>query len=70
MSVIFNDTIEVQCNIMKGDYGLWIAWPSIKEKDKWNKIFQIKDKKLKKEVETTLIKFYKQKRDNQNINNI
>lgn len=70
MSVIFNDTIEVQCNIMKGDYGLWIAWPSIKEKDKWNKIFQIKDKNLKKEVETTLIKFYKQKRDNQNINNI
>lgn len=69
MSVIFNDTIEVQCNMIKGDYGLWVAWPSIKEKDKRNNLFKIKDKKLKKEIETMLIKFYKQKRDNQNITN-
>ncbi len=67
MSIIFNNTVEVQCNIMKGDYGLWVAWPSVKEKDKWNKLFTIKDNELKKDIESALIKFYKQKRDKQNI---
>lgn len=63
MSVIFNDSIEINCNILNGKYGLWIAWPSIKEKDKWNKIFDIKDKKLKEEIEIKLIKYYKQKKN-------
>lgn len=67
MSVIFNDEIEINCNILNGKYGLWVSWPSIKEKDKWRKIFDIKDKKLKDEIETALIKYYKQKRDNDKL---
>lgn len=63
MSVIFNDSIEVNCNILNGKYGLWVAWPSIKEKDKWTKIFNIKDKNLKDEIDTELLKFYKKKKN-------
>lgn len=63
MSVIFNDSIEVNCNIIKGKYGLWVGWPSIKEKGKWIKIFDIKDKNLKKEIETALITLYKKKKN-------
>ena len=59
MSVIFNDNIEVSCNILNGKYGLWVSWPSIKERDKWKKIFDIKDKNLKEEIDTKLIKYYK-----------
>ena len=67
MSVIFNDTVEINCNILNGKYGLWVAWPSIKEKDKWNKLFEIKDKNLKEEIETNLIKHYKQKRNDNKL---
>jgi hypothetical protein len=28
-SVIFNDDIEIECRIMSGKNGLWMAWPSI-----------------------------------------
>ena len=63
MSVIFNDDIEINCNILKGQYGLWIAWPSIKEQNKWKKLFIIKDKNLKNDIETNLIEYYKQKKN-------
>lgn len=63
MSVIFNDNIEINCNILNGKYGLWVAWPSVKEKDVWIKLFDIKDKKLKEEIETNLLKHYKQKKN-------
>lgn len=63
MSVIFNDKLEVTCNVLNGKYGLWIAWPSVKEQDKWRKIFDIKDKKLKEEIETKLLRHYKQKKN-------
>lgn len=63
MSVILNDTIEINCNILNGKYGLWIAWPSIKNKDVWNKIFEIKDKNLKEKIEIDLIKYYKKKKN-------
>ena len=63
MSVIFNDNIEISCNILNGKYGLWVAWPSIKEKDKWIKLFNIKNKELKEEIETKLLKLYKPKKN-------
>ena len=63
MSVIFNDNIEISCNILNCKYGLWVAWPSIKEKDKWIKLFNIKNKELKEEIETKLLKLYKQKKN-------
>ena len=58
-----NDAIEINCNVLNGKYGLWVAWPSIKEKDKWIKIFNIKDKNLKDEIDTELLKFYKKKKN-------
>ncbi len=67
MSVIFNDNIEINCNILNGKYGLWISWPSIKEKDKWIKIFNIKDKELKEEIENALLKYYKQKKNDDKL---
>lgn len=67
MSVIFNDNIEINCNILNGKYGLWVAWPSLKENDKWRKIFDIKDKNLKDKIETDLLKYYKQKRNDDKL---
>ena len=67
MSVIFNDAIEINCNVLNGKYGLWVAWPSIKEKDKWNKLFEIQDKKLKEDIETELIKYYKRKKNDNKL---
>ena len=67
MSVIFNDTIEINCNMLNGKYGLWIGWPAIKEKDKWNKLFEIKDKELKEKIEIELIKYYKQKKNDNKL---
>ena len=67
MSVIFNNNIEVNCNILNGKYGLWVSWPSIKESNDWRKIFEIKDKSLKDKIETELIKHYKQKRNDDKL---
>ena len=67
MSVIFNDEIEINCNILNGKYGLWVSWASLKENNKWRKLFDIKDKKLKDEIETALIKYYKQKRNDDKL---
>lgn len=57
-SVIFEDKIEVQCRIMQGVDGLWVAWPANKYKDKWIKEFVFIDKKLKKEIENKLLDTY------------
>ena len=67
MSVIFNDNIEINCNIMNGKYGLWVSWPSLKENNGWRKIFDIKDKSLKDKIETELLKYYKQKRNDDKL---
>lgn len=57
-SVIFNDLFEVNATIMNGKNGLWIQWPSQKKEDKWNKLFVIKDKDLKKDIEDKIINKY------------
>lgn len=62
-SVIFNDTLEVECRVMEGENGLWIAWPSSKDNEKWKKLFTFLDKKLKRSVETELIKHYNNFKD-------
>ncbi|MDR3124560.1 MAG: SpoVG family protein [Endomicrobium sp.] len=57
-SVIFDNEIEVECRIMRGKSGLWIAWPSTKINNKWVKNFKFINKSLQKEVETELIADY------------
>jgi DNA-binding cell septation regulator SpoVG len=54
-SVIFDNEIEVECRIMQGKDGLWIAWPSSKINNRWVKNFKFINKNLQKEIETKLI---------------
>lgn len=61
VSVIFNDKIEVNCTILNGKYGLWVAWPSKKENNKWNKLFYINDKILKEQIEKEILETYGKK---------
>lgn len=65
-SVIFNDDIEVECRIMDGKNGLWIAWPSNKNGEKWRSNFEITDRKIKNGVESLLIEEYTKKLNNEN----
>lgn len=65
-SVIFNDDIEVECRIMDGKNGLWVAWPSNKVGDKWHSNFKFIDRKTKNGVENLLIKEYTKKLNNEN----
>ena len=65
-SVIFNDDIEVECRIMDGKNGLWVAWPSNKVGDKWYSNFKFIDRKIKNGVENLLIKEYTKKLNNEN----
>jgi DNA-binding cell septation regulator SpoVG len=57
-SVIFEDKLEVECRVMDGKYGLWIAWPSKEDGGIWKKDFIIINKYLKNSIETELIKRY------------
>ncbi|MDR1418406.1 MAG: SpoVG family protein [Endomicrobium sp.] len=54
-SVIFDDEIEVECRIMQGKEGLWIAWPSTKVNNEWIKNFKFINKNLQSKVESKLI---------------
>ncbi len=64
VSVIFNDKIEVNCTVLNGKYGLWVAWPSKKENNKWNKLFYINDKQLKEKIEKEILETYAKKLKN------
>ncbi|MDR2192601.1 MAG: SpoVG family protein [Endomicrobium sp.] len=57
-SVIFEEKFEVECRIMDGKYGLWIAWPSKKIGTSWKKEFIIINKYLKNNIENELIQRY------------
>jgi len=57
-SVIFEEQLEVECRVMEGKYGLWVAWPSKKENGFWKKDFIIINRALKNNVENELIKRY------------
>ena len=65
-SVIFNDDIEVECRVMDGKNGLWVAWPSSKTDGKWRQNFEFTDKTVKNGVESLLIKEYTKKLNNEN----
>jgi DNA-binding cell septation regulator SpoVG len=57
-SVIFEEKLEVECRVMKGKYGLWVAWPSKKDGNIWKKDFIIINKDLKNNIESELIRHY------------
>jgi DNA-binding cell septation regulator SpoVG len=57
-SIIFDDDIEVECRIMNGKKGLWIAWPSDLKSGFWIKNFTFINKNLQKNIEKKLITDY------------
>jgi DNA-binding cell septation regulator SpoVG len=57
-SIIFDDDIEVECRIMNGKKGLWIAWPSDLKSGVWIKNFTFINKNLQKNIEKKLITDY------------
>ncbi|MDR2427994.1 MAG: SpoVG family protein [Endomicrobium sp.] len=58
VSIIFDDDIEVECRIMNGKKGLWIAWPSDLKHGIWIKNFTFINKDLQKNIEKKLITDY------------
>ena len=60
-SVIFGDSVEIECKIMEGKRGPWISWPSRKEETsgKWEKQVVFKSKDYQKRVEEELLTRYK-----------
>lgn len=57
-SVIFEDVLEVECRVLSGKNGLWIAWPAVKQNGAWHKQFEFTDKTLAREVESRLLARY------------
>jgi len=64
-SVIFEDRLEVECRIMKGKDGLWVAWPSAKKDGVWEKQFVFLDVGLKHSVENALMQKYEKKSEDE-----
>ncbi|MDR1196642.1 MAG: SpoVG family protein [Endomicrobium sp.] len=64
-SVIFEDVLEVECRVMKGKRGLWVAWPANKTPEGWKADFIFVDKELKKRVENDLIRRYHKENERQ-----
>ncbi|MDR2426163.1 MAG: SpoVG family protein [Endomicrobium sp.] len=60
-SVIFENLLEVECRVMEGKNGLWIAWPANKTSTGWKADFIFVDKDLKNRVEKSLIQRYDKK---------
>lgn len=60
-AVDFNNAVRVECKVMEGKKGPWIAWPSRKPEGggKWVKQILIINKKLKEAVEKALLDKYK-----------
>ncbi|MCS7227920.1 MAG: septation protein SpoVG family protein [Endomicrobia bacterium] len=60
-SVIFEDAVEIECKIMQGRYGPWVAWPSRKDEttNKWVKQVVFKSKEYQKKVEQEVLSKYK-----------
>ncbi len=60
-SVVFEDSIEIECKVMEGKYGPWIAWPARKDKttNKWVQQVNFTSKEYKKKIEQSLLSKYK-----------
>ncbi|MDR0822743.1 MAG: septation protein SpoVG family protein [Endomicrobium sp.] len=58
VSVVFDNILEVECRVMKGKDGLWIAFPAQKQDNKWFNYIRFIDYDLKNNIETALISRY------------
>lgn len=61
VSVIFEDMLEIECKIMEGRRGPWIAWPSRKDETtgKWIKQVVFKSIEYQRQIEQELLNRYK-----------
>lgn len=59
-TVLFNDCIEIECRVMEGRYGPWIAWPAYKDEasKKWIKQVVFTDSNFERKVERALLRKY------------
>lgn len=59
-TVSFNDAVAVECKVMEGKNGPWIAWPSRKSKEsgQWVRQVVFTDKRMKEAVEQALLERY------------
>lgn len=59
-AVSFNDSIEVECKVLEGRNGPWVAWPSrrTKERGRWFRQVVITDKRMKESIEQELLDRY------------
>jgi DNA-binding cell septation regulator SpoVG len=59
-SVVFEDSIEIECKVMKGKYGPWISWPARKDttSGKWIQQVSFTSKEYKKKIEQALLSKY------------
>lgn len=60
-SVAINEAIEIECRVMEGNYGPWIAWPAKKSEETGSYIKQvlITNEALRQAIEKALLKKYK-----------
>jgi len=60
-SVIFANSLEVECKVMEGRKGPWISWPSRKDETSGKYLKQVvfKSKEYQKKVENDLLNRYK-----------
>jgi len=59
-SVVFEDSIEIECKVMEGKRGPWISWPARKDEttNKWVQQVSFSSKEYKKKVEQSLLSKY------------
>ncbi len=60
-SVIFAGELEIECKVMEGKKGPWVAWPSRKDESSGKYLKQVvfKSKEYQKKVEDEVLKKYK-----------
>ncbi len=58
-SVIFGESLEIECKILQTKYGLLIIWPSKKENNSWISIIDFRSQKYKEKIERELLSRYK-----------
>ena len=59
-SVVFDDSVEIECKVMEGRRGPWISWPARKDQttNKWVQQVSFTSKEYKKKVEQSLLSKY------------
>ena len=60
-SVVFENSLEIECRVMEGKRGPWIAWPARKDQitNKWIQQVTFTSKEYKKKIEQSLLSKYK-----------